>query len=47
MSVEIKDIIQTYREKMGLTMKELSQKVGASEETISRWKSEEYRKYAP
>lgn len=34
-----KDIIKQRRQALGLTMKELAQKVGVSEATISRWES--------
>lgn len=37
----VKDIIKEKRLEHGLTMKELSQKVGVSEGTISRWESGE------
>lgn len=36
---EAKDIIRQRRLAMGLTMKELAQKVGVSEGTVSRWES--------
>ena len=37
--MEIKDIIKQKRIACGLTMKELAQKVGVSEATVSRWES--------
>lgn len=37
--MEIKDIIKSRRVDMGLTMKELAEKVGVSEGTVSRWES--------
>ena len=37
--MEVKDIIRTYREKLNLTMKQLANRVGVSEGTISRWES--------
>lgn len=37
--MEIKDIIKQKRTENGLTMKELAQKVGVSEATVSRWES--------
>lgn len=37
--MEIKDILRNRREKLNMTMKELSLKVGVSESTISRWES--------
>ncbi len=37
----VKDIIKEKRLEHGLTMKELAQKVGVSEGTISRWESGE------
>lgn len=37
--MEIKDIIRSRRKEMGLTMKELADRVGVSEGTISRWES--------
>lgn len=36
---QVKDIIRTKRESLGLTMKEVAKKVGVSEGTISRWES--------
>lgn len=39
--MEVKDILKNQREKLGYTMKELAQKVGVSEGTISRWESGE------
>lgn len=39
--MEVKDIINTKRIELGLTMKELADKVGVSEGTISRWESGE------
>lgn len=36
---DIKKIIKEHRQKANLTMKELAQKVGVSEATISRWES--------
>ena len=35
--MEINQIIRTRREELGLTMKELADRVGVSEGTISRW----------
>lgn len=37
----VKDIIKSKRIELGMTMKELAQKVGVSEGTISRWESGE------
>ena len=37
--MEIKDIIKQKRVERGYTMKELAQKVGVSEATVSRWES--------
>ena len=37
----VKDLIHDKRLELGMTMKELSQKVGVSEGTISRWESGE------
>lgn len=37
--MEIKDIIRQRRLELGLTMKELAEKVGVSEGTVSRWES--------
>ena len=37
--MEIKDVLKNRRVELGLTMKELSKKVGVSEGTISRWES--------
>lgn len=37
--MEIKDIIKQKRIERGYTMKELAQKVGVSEATVSRWES--------
>ena len=37
--MEVKDIIKNRRVEMGLTMKELADKVGVSEGTVSRWES--------
>ena len=37
--MEVKDIIKSRRIEMGLTMKELADRVGVSEGTISRWES--------
>lgn len=37
--MEVKDIIRNRRIEMGLTMKELADKIGVSEGTISRWES--------
>jgi repressor LexA len=37
--MEVKDIIRNRRLEMGLTMKELAEKVGVSEGTVSRWES--------
>lgn len=39
--MEIKDILRNRRIELGLTMKDLSDKVGVSEGTISRWESGE------
>ena len=39
--MNIKDIIKNQRSKLGLTMKEVAEKVGVSEGTISRWESGE------
>ena len=39
--MDIKDIIKKKRTEKGLTMKELAEKVGVSEATISRWESGE------
>lgn len=39
--MDVKDIIKSRREELGLTMKELAVKVGVSEGTISRWESGE------
>lgn len=39
--MDIKDIIKKKRIEKGLTMKELAEKVGVSEATISRWESGE------
>lgn len=39
--MDIKDIIKNKRIEKGLTMKELAEKVGVSEATISRWESGE------
>ena len=39
--VPIKDILRNKRIELGLTMKEVAQKVGVSEGTISRWESGE------
>ena len=39
--MDIKDILHNRRIEAGMTMKELSQKVGVSEGTISRWESGE------
>lgn len=39
--MEIKDIIRNKRLEKGWTMKELAEKVGVSEATISRWESGE------
>jgi transcriptional regulator with XRE-family HTH domain len=39
--MSVKDIIRQNRLRLGLTMKELSDKVGVSEATISRWESGE------
>lgn len=38
-NVEIKDIIKQRRIELGMTMKELADKVGVSEGTVSRWES--------
>lgn len=39
--MEVKDIIKSRRLELGLSMKELSEKVNVSEGTISRWESGE------
>jgi len=39
--MEIKDLLRTKRIEKGLTMKELADRVGVSEGTISRWESGE------
>ena len=39
--MEVKDIISKKRNELGLTMKELADKVGVNEGTISRWESGE------
>ena len=39
--IPIKDILRNKRIELGLTMKEVAQKVGVSEGTISRWESGE------
>lgn len=39
--MELKNIIKSEREKRNMTMKELADKVGVSEGTISRWESGE------
>lgn len=39
--MEIKDIIRNRRVELGLTMKQVADKVGVSEATISRWESGE------
>lgn len=39
--MEVKDIIKSKRIECGLTMKDLADKVGVSEGTISRWESGE------
>lgn len=39
--MEVKDIIKNRRIEMGYTMKELAEKVGVSEGTVSRWESGE------
>ena len=39
--MSVKDIIKQNRLRLGLTMKELADKVGVSEATISRWESGE------
>ena len=39
--MEVKDILKNRREELGLTMKEVAEKVGVSEGTISRWESGE------
>lgn len=36
---DVRNIIKKRRKELGLTMKELAQKVGVSEGTISRWES--------
>lgn len=37
----VKDIIKAKRLELGMTMKELAEKVGVSEGTVSRWESGE------
>lgn len=37
--MEVKDIIRNNRIELGLTMKEVADKVGVSEATVSRWES--------
>lgn len=37
--MELKHLIKTKREEKGLTMKELAERIGVSEGTISRWES--------
>lgn len=39
--MEVKDILRNKRIELGLTMKQLAEKVGVSEGTISRWESGE------
>ena len=39
--MEIKDLLRLKRQELGLTMKEVAEKVGVSEGTISRWESGE------
>lgn len=39
--MEVKDLIKNRRIELGLTMKDLAEKVGVSEATISRWESGE------
>ncbi|MEG1412781.1 MAG: helix-turn-helix transcriptional regulator [Oscillospiraceae bacterium] len=39
--MSVKDIIKQRRLKLGLTMRELAEKVGVSEATVSRWESGE------
>lgn len=39
--MEVKDILRNKRIELGLTMKQLADKVGVSEGTISRWESGE------
>ena len=39
--MEVKDILSTRRQELGLTMREVAEKVGVSEGTISRWESGE------
>lgn len=39
--MEVKDIIRNRRAELGLTMKQLADKIGVSEGTISRWESGE------
>ena len=39
--MDIKDILRDRRQELGLTMKEVADKVGVSEGTISRWESGE------
>ena len=39
--MEVKDIIRNRRIELGLTMKQIADKVGVSEGTISRWESGE------
>ena len=37
--MEVKDIIRTRREELGLTLLDIAKKVGVSEGTVSRWES--------
>lgn len=37
--MEVKDVIRNNRIELGLTMKEVADKVGVSEATVSRWES--------
>lgn len=39
--MEVKDLINSRRVSLGLTMKELADRIGVSEGTISRWESGE------
>ena len=37
--MEIKDLIKTRRLQRGMTMRELAEKIGVSEATVSRWEA--------
>lgn len=39
--MEIKDIIKTRRKELGLTQRQVADRVGVSEATVSRWESGE------